>query len=285
MRLLTLLAALPATLALALAAGCSIRLGEFRGFGDADVWTEADERCDLAADGIDCVAVTTHNGHVTVAAAPDDRATIELVAHKRTGGDDLEEAQAAMQALVLRREQRGSTLIVQAEWPDWRDTDWQAKVDFTLTVPARMAAKLVSHNGDLRVTGLRGAVDLDSHNGDLVIQGVCGRICADTHNGAIECCADGQPLDLATHNGDIRFTTQATCVSGAIASHNGDIVIGLPADARGTIEGRGRFSHASYRGDASCAIAIDGRDFRVTLEAPSAAKLRVSSHNGRVELR
>lgn len=73
MRLLTLVAALPALCAVTLAAGCTLRLGPFTSGGHADSWTEADERFDLSADGIDCIAITTHNGRIEVAAgAPDD---------------------------------------------------------------------------------------------------------------------------------------------------------------------------------------------------------------------
>lgn len=186
---------------------------------------------------------------------------------------------------MIRRERRGATLELVAEWSERRDDDWQAKVDFVVTVPARLAAHLESRNGDLAITGLRGAVDIETHNGDIVIRAACGRIRAESHNGTIECCADGQPIDLSTHNGDLKFATAAASVSGSITSHNGDIELDLPSGANGTIEGRGRFDRHEYTSSGNCSVVIDGRDFKIVLGDPHAARLHVTTRNGRVELR
>ncbi len=285
MRLLTLVAAIPAVCAVTLAAGCTVRLGDFTSGGGADCWTEADERFDLSASGIDCIVITTHNGRIEVAAGGGDDSTIQVTAHKRAGGDDAGEARDALHALVIRREQRGATLELASEWSERRDDDWQAKVDFVVTVPARLAAHLESHNGDLLVSGLRGAVDLETRNGDIAIRSACGRIRAESHNGTVECCADGQPIDLSTHNGDLKFATAATCVSGSITTHNGDIELDLPSGANGTIEGRGRFGRHAFTGNVDSTLVIDGRDFKVMLGDAHAARLHVTTRNGRIELR
>ncbi|MSR47192.1 MAG: hypothetical protein EXS13_09015 [Planctomycetes bacterium] len=278
MRLLTAIAVLPAAVALALAAGCSMRLGHF---GSADVWVEATEKCDFNAADFDCVAVVTHNGRIDVIAGPEGREMIELVAAKRAGGDDLDEANAALAALVISRESRGRVLEIQADWCGDPSDDWEARVHFTLTVPPRLAARLESHNGDVASTGLLGAIDLSTHNGDITIAGARGRVTAESHNGRIECCADGEPIELSTHNGDICFATTSTRVSGAIESHNGDIEVDLPLGACGTIFGHGSFSAR----DLAATVQIDGRDFKVELGEPAAARLRLATHNGSVRLK
>jgi hypothetical protein len=285
MRLLTFLSVLPAACALLLAAGCTVRLGSLTGFSDADCFAEEDERFDLAGGGVDCVAITTHNGRIEVGTGPDLDDTIRVTAHKRAGAESLGDARDALRALSIRRERRGATLELSAVWGDRREEDWQAKVDFLVTVPARMAAHLKSHNGDLAVTGLRGAIDLETHNGDIDMRSACGRILAESHNGTIECCADGQPVTLSTHNGDLSFATRATCVSGSLESRNGDIEVDLPEGARGTIEGRGHLDSNAFAGPVSILEEVHGRDFRIVLGDANAARLRVETRNGRIRLR
>lgn len=268
-------------LLIGLAGGCTI---QFDGFSSPDAWVEETETIDFAAGAYDCVDVTTHNGRIAVVAGSGSRETITLVARKKGGGDDEEEARAALRSIVVEREGEGRALRVEANWSDERPRGTSASVDFELTVPARFAARLHSHNGDLDVIGLGGAVDVVTHNGAVTLRDVRSRVSAESHNGRIECCGDGQPIALDTHNGAVRFTTTACLVSGTITTHNGDIVIDLPDDARGTIEGRGRLHRSELPSEARC-IVIDDRDFKIELRDPGAARLEVATHNGSVQLR
>jgi hypothetical protein len=264
-----------------LAGGCTLQFGDF---SSPDVWVAESETIDLSAGGYDCVDVATHNGRIAVVAGSEGRETITLVAVKKGGGDDEEEAHAALREIVVERRSEGRTLVVESNWREEPPSGLSACVDFELTVPPRFAVRLHSHNGDVGVTGLAGAVDVVTHNGAVTLRDVRSRVRAESHNGRIECCGDGQPIELDTHNGAVRFSTTACCVSGSITSHNGDIVLDLPDDARGTIEGHGRFRRSDLPSPARC-IMIDDRDFTIELRDPGAARLEVATHNGSVQLR
>jgi len=276
---------LPALLLVAagssLAGGCSVHFGDW---SSPDVWVEESETIDLAAGGYDCVEVATHNGRIAVVAGAAGRETITLLARKKAGGDTEAEARDALRELVVERGSEGRTLQVESRWRDEQPDGAAGRVDFELTVPARLAARLHSHNGDLVVTGLAGAVDVSTHNGAVTLRDVRSRVRAESHNGRIECCGDGQPIELDTHNGEVRFATTASSVSGTITSHNGDIELDLPDDARGTIEGHGRFLDSDLPAEARC-VVIDRRDFKIELRDPGAARLEVATRNGSVRLR
>ncbi len=264
-----------------LAGGCTVQFGDW---SSPDVWVEERETIDLSAGGYDCVDVGTHNGRIAVVAGSDGRETITLVAVKKAGGDDEAEAREVLREIEVERRSEGRSLVVESRWRDDVPHDRSACVDFELTVPPRFAARLHSHNGDVGVTGLAGAVDVATHNGAVTLRDVRSRVRAESHNGRIECCGDGQPIELDTHNGAVRFSTTASCVSGSITSHNGDILLELPDDARGTIAGHGRFLGGDLPHQGSC-IVVDGRDFKIELRDPGAARLEVETHNGSVRLR
>ncbi len=270
------------------AAGCTIRVGRFGTFDGNDgcnAWLDETEIFDVPAAGLERLTVETHNGAISVRAGLPEQETIHVVATRRVGGDDSADAAAAMAALTVERHCAGGALDVRAVWAHAPDHDWQAVVSYQIELPARLAAKLDSHNGDLRITGLAGAMNAETHNGSITIDGAGGPIAATSHNGTIDCSGAIATIRATSHNGNVSIGTTAPALGGAITSHNGDVSVDLPPDAHGRINGHGRASRFDLDGSHGTRVVINDDDFHIDLADPSAARLEVATHNGAICIR
>jgi DUF4097 and DUF4098 domain-containing protein YvlB len=100
-----------------------------------------------------------------------------------------------------------------------RDNDVQ--VEFTVQVPAGVALKARTVNGDVRATGLASDADVQTVNGSIDVT-TTGEARAETVNGGIR--ADFGKMEGTA---PVRFQTV-----------NGSIVVGLPGDASAEVSGQ-----------------------------------------------
>jgi hypothetical protein len=276
MRLASLAAALP-LFVLTSTTGCVIGCG-----GWSRHWVEATEEFDLPAKDVDHLAVTTLNGAIEVHAGAVD--TVHVVAHKRAGGDSDEDARQAMGELSVVRTCESSTLTLRSEWIHKSSDAWQASVAFDVTVPARCSARLVSHNGAVTVRGLEGDVTAESSNGALDLETPARQVAASTSNGRIQYRGGAEQLKLETSNGAVHAALSASAVTGSIVTSNGAVVVERSGAPCGTVEGRTSNGHVTVRAPGATSTVERGR-FKVEYAQPDAAKLRVETSNGAVEVR
>ena len=194
-----------------------------------------------------------------------------------------------------------------------------------LTVPAGTRVRATTTAGDIVVTGTRGEVELSANAGDVTVRGTRGLASLKTLAGDIEASdLDGDvaastgigDLSLRGVRGDVRATSVggdmelvgvvgrrvvARSTSGDVAfagvpdpegrydfaSHSGDVVLALPADARADV------SVQTYNGslDTGFPIVIGGgvgasrpRIFEFAIGG-GGARIRVETFSGDVVLR
>jgi len=258
--------------------GCAVQFN----WDSPDHWVERTDQFDVGARDLDRLAVLTRNGAVRVHAEP-GLDLVEVTAIVRAGGDDEEDARAALACLEVVRRTNGDTFEIADEWTRKPEMGWSSQVEFHVKAPARFGARLVSHNGEITATGFEGALDVESHNGRLELDAPARHVKATTHNGAVEYRGPAEEATIETQNGAIEATLTGGPVNGRISSNNGAIRIHAKGEVRGTIEGEthnGQISFHSVRGD--CQLRDDW--FKVQFADPSAGRLLVETHNGAIDL-
>ncbi len=203
-----------AIVGLALVSGCG-----------ANVWIEDIQIVNIPAAELDQLAVESHNGDITLTGS-ETATDIQVQVVTKFGGWNRASAEKCRDAIQLISEaegERGHKLC--SKWQGVRQADWRAVVNYEVKLPARLAANLVSHNGDIHTKGLQGATTILTHNGDVAVKGASSALDVTTHNGDIHASAPADSMNLATHNGDIHFdATGAKQLGGRVKSHNGTII-------------------------------------------------------------
>lgn len=219
---------------------------------------------ELPAAGVARLDCTTHNGDIEVTAGEADD-TIRLQAKLEVLGYTQAEADDNLGLMSVATAQEGDVLKVHGDWPSGALANRSPTVQFTLTVPARFALVLETHNGDVETRGTHGPLTITSHNGDI----------------------DGQVgssnVHVDTHNGDITLATGGGVLDGEITTHNGTVVVTLAEQSNGWLEAsthNGRVAPPSRLQDAT----VDRHSLRCRL-GNGDGKLSVTSHNGDIVFR
>jgi DUF4097 and DUF4098 domain-containing protein YvlB len=109
------------------------------------------------------------------------------------------------------------------------------KVDYHITLPPGVRARLETVNGPIEVEGLEGDLRVESVNGSLELSDLGGEVRAETVNGGIHATFDRVPADadhkLETVNGGIEVTLPEDAAGRLVASTvNGSIGCDLPLE-------------------------------------------------------
>lgn len=183
----------------------------------------------VPASALQSVACETHNGGVTLTGSP-TADTVSVRAELSVRGYTQEEADTNLHLLEVGTETADGQLRLFGKFPREQLSNRSPSFAFRLTVPARMAVTLDSHNGDLHVTDLAGAVKSTTHNGDIHLKGQCAKVALETHNGNVVADLDGKGSldgDVVTHNGNVVLALAGAVDATVTAStHNGSLAAG-----------------------------------------------------------
>jgi hypothetical protein len=193
---------------------------------------------------------------------------VAIQAQLSARGFSQQEAEQNVDRLEVAVVRDGAVLAIRGRPPE--DFDWRfaPSFAFTITVPPELAAELSSHNGDVTVRGLDGAV------------------AAATHNGTVTATTGAPRVQLESHNGDIDVElTGAGPVTGSITTHNGSVSVALgqraarvEADSHnGSLHAERAFRQVVARQHSLRFVAGDG--------AAADGTLTVVTHNGSVRIR
>jgi DUF4097 and DUF4098 domain-containing protein YvlB len=186
-----------------------------------------------------------------------------------------------------------------------------------LKVPAGVAFEANAVSADVRVRGLRGALDVDSVSGDVTIDAESKRIEVGTVSGDVTVRAPAEDTRVASVSGDVsvhgvRGDVRGKSVSGDVQLSGGalrrleletvsgdlDIDAELAADCEvsaQTLSGHvrltlprlpdGRLDMKTFSGDLTSAFApsVRGKEFRH--EGKGRASVKLSSFSGDIELK
>jgi DUF4097 and DUF4098 domain-containing protein YvlB len=181
----------------------------------------------------DRLRVATPNGEVTVSEASGSE--VEVRVEKTTErGSELSDI-----GVLVRRVDGG--LVVCAVYNDDDECDmergygqgsrrqgWESShthARLIVRVPAGVALRVSSGNGDLLITGVRGNVTGSTGNGKVNVSGTTGAVSARTGNGRVTIDGVRGSVDVNTGNGDVRVSTSSGPVS--VRSGNGSIDVSM----------------------------------------------------------
>ncbi|UCF32999.1 MAG: DUF4097 family beta strand repeat protein [Phycisphaerales bacterium] len=246
------------------------------------VWTDPVEQVlVLPVNNLDRVEARTHNGAIIYQGHAEGLAEGKVIAKVKGGGDDLADAQAALEAIeVFVEPSADGTTRIGRRWKGVKKSTWGCSVDFQIDGPAELAFDAETHNGAIKARAVSGDIKAKTHNGGVDVQGDGGTLWAKTHNGAIEAEYKGQQVDLITHNGRVEVRAEGGPLD--VVTHNGRISahhVGGPAKLK-THNGGIRVGHA---GESLEAKTHNGAIEADLAENP-APQAKLKTHNGRVTI-
>ena len=189
-----------------------------------------------------------------------------MTVRKKAGGDNEEEALAAMDAVRIINEQENGQLKLGWEWIEPRDRDWRAQISFSIEQPARIATSAETHNGRIVFSGLEENCRAVTHNGRIEVGGASREVMLETHNGAIV-------VELTSPSG----------IAGKIITHNGSVRVDLHADA--SAELRCSTHNGSISSNLPLTDRFQGRNFLSGTLGDGGSRLQIETHNGSIKIR
>lgn len=255
------------------------------GCATARVWVEDTQTLTIDAAQLRSLMVQSHNGDITVHGKP-GATQIEAVIKARYGGSTAESAERCRQAveIISATEADGEHKLL-ARFKEPRASDWQTEINFRVSVPERIAAKLVSHNGDIAVENIDGACSVSTHNGDVTVNAKSRSLRVVTHNGQARVSAQGEDMNITSHNGDIHLdATQCARVAGSVQTHNGGIIAKFGETTSAELDCA--TNNGSIRATAPWRVSLSSpqRTIGVIGAGESETRLRLQTHNGSISI-
>jgi len=215
-----------------------------------------DESRPLAASGE--LSLENTNGSVRLAAWDEARVRIEAIKHAAS--------ERALEELKVEIVGEGDRLTVRTRYPRARWIGGSGRVDYRVTVPRGVRARVRNVNGRVEVDGIAGAVD------------------AGTVNGSVEVTGAGSQVEASAVNGGVEVEMARVLPSGRsrLSTTNGSVRLTLPRDAGADIEAR------TVNGSISCDFDVaDAHKSRRRLEGrigAGGARFDLGTVNGSVHV-
>lgn len=218
----------------------------------------------VSAHDLEAIRCGSHNGGVV--ATGQDGDVVQVRVELAVRGESEAEAAANLELLAIGQDRQGGRLHLYGSYPQDRLRNRSPSFAFTLWVPPRLALQLESHNGDLEVRGVHGAIDLTTHNGAVTVEIGGPRVQATTHNGAVT-------AELTGTGG----------LDGSLLSHNGDVIVVANGDRDAAVTASTHNGRVSVQGPF--VAGQQGRRSAQVRLGSGHGQLSATSHNGDVVLR
>lgn len=168
--------------------------------------------------------VDLHDGSITVEGYSGKEVVVSLVTYGRNEGS------SATKNGLKRIPNVGSGFeIVEADNVVMVQGSRKTRMDFIIKVPQEFSLYLgTHHNGDIKVSNVKGEFELDGHHGGMKLTDIEGAVVADTHHGAIvanfKSIQTNTPMAFSTYHGDVDITfPTSTNATVKMRSEKGDI--------------------------------------------------------------
>lgn len=251
-------------------------------------------------------SVRHFNGPIDVRAATGDRVELRADRRSRRGEDVSFEVQNTSSGVSICSVYRGRNVCDESR-RGWNWDDGPPSIRLTVSLPAgvKLAAttgngevsvdragndvEIRTGNGDVRIRMTAGQVDVTTGNGELDIEGATGPVRASTGNGRVMVGTTTGPVNVRTGNGEIDVRMRALPANAGdmtFSTGNGAITVGLPSNYTGEIDAS--TGHGEFSSDFEIRVAgrLNPRHVRGTIgDGRSTQRIRLSSGNGRIELR
>ncbi len=230
----------------ALGAACGDSTGTDDRVGNQNFMAEEPLDVDLDATARTAFRVEGINGTIDVLGAAGTE-TFAIRGERQVWSESVEDARDYLGQLDVVVSETATDIIIRTVQPQ-STGGRNLVVNYVLTVPERLAARLVNVNGNVTVRQLLETVTVDDVNGNIVLDDLSGSVSATLVNGNVSCQAmlpAAGIVDLETVNGNVtldipvntsaEFTAQV--VNGTITTSNLTFqgVTGGPTSFQGTL--------------------------------------------------
>ena len=251
-------------LAFALLAGSLLLPSCVMSWGN-DFQVERNAQYDFGTNNVREVEVHSRNGQIRVEAGGTE---VACQARYRASASSEELAWDLLDDVDLDWSVDDDVLVLKVHVPYTR-SNWGA--DLQLTIPQRMALKLVTSNGPITVADEFSDVRADTSNGPITVHCRGGAATLETSNGPVSLVGLPQEFEVHTSNGNVSVSLeQSWAGNGSVRTSNG----GIKVSCKGTIDAEldARTSNAKVR--------VTGPEL---LEGSGRLKLRSSNGGIRIE--
>jgi hypothetical protein len=250
-------------------------------------------------------SIRHYNGPIDVREGTGDR--VEFRAERRTRRSsevsfEVENVSGGVMVCGVWRERSACDSGRRSGW-DWDDGPPSTRLTVILPKGVRLDAntgngdvvvenasnnvQIRTGNGDVRIRLTAGEVDVTTGNGELEIDGATGPVRANTGNGRVYVTTASGPVNARTGNGeiDVRMRAITGTADMAFTTGNGSVTVAVPGTFNGEIDAS--TGHGEFRSDFEIRIMgrLNPRHVRGTIGTGTGQRIRMSSGNGRIELR
>ena len=247
-----------------------------------------------------------YNGPIDVRESTTDRVEFRAERRNRRSGELTFEVENQRDGVMICGLWRGRSACDEGRrggWGNWDDGPPTSRLTVMLPKGVRLEANtgngdvtverasndvvIRSGNGDLRIRLTAGRVDASTGNGELEVDGATGPVRANTGNGRVYVTTSTGPVNVNTGNGeiDVRMRTLSTESDMEFRTGNGSVTVALPGSYNGEIDAS--TGHGEFRSDFEIRVVgrLNPRHVRGTIGTGGGRRIRMSSGNGRLELR
>jgi hypothetical protein len=226
----------------------------------------------------------THNGSITINGADVTECNMTATIIARAATD--EEARELAEKVNVTLVPSGSRLITKIDKPT-RLINKSVSVSLDVEVPNQTDLNLVTHNGKVEISDIKGRLDATTHNGKVTSEKVSGTTAFKTHNGSVTCGDISGSTQLKSHNGSIKvfYTDTAPAVCDiSIVCYNGSIELKTPPDFSGRVDA------STHNGsiNTDLPITVSGKISKSKLTGTIGAgegQMHLETHNGSIRIR
>lgn len=251
------------------------------------------------------VTIRHFNGPIDVRESPNDRVEFRAERRSRRSAELSFEVETRADGVALCGvwRDRSACEDSRGRGRDWEDGPPSSRLTVLLPKGVRLYAttgngdvsverasndvEIRSGNGDIRIKMTAGQVDASTGNGELEVDGATGPVRANTGNGRVYVLTSSGPVNARTGNGEIDVRMGALTGTGDMEfrTGNGSVTVALPGSFTGEIDAS--TGHGDFRSDFEIRVIgrLNPRHVRGTIGSGSGRRIRLSSGNGRVELR
>jgi DUF4097 and DUF4098 domain-containing protein YvlB len=252
------------------------------------------------------LSIRHYNGPIDVRESPTDRVEFRAERRNRRSSELSFEVENQNNGVTICGVWRGRSACDggrRGGWGDWDDGPPTSRVTVLLPKGVRLEAntgngdvlvdrasndvEIRSGNGDIRIKLTAGQVDASTGNGELEIDGATGPVRANTGNGRVYVLTSTGPVNANTGNGeiDVRMKTLTGSADMEFTTGNGSVTVALPSTFNGELDAS--TGHGEFRSDFEIRVVgrLNPRHVRGTIGTGTGRRIRMSSGNGRLELR
>ena len=226
----------------------------------------------------------THNGSIKIngAEVADCNMTATIVTRAATD----EEAQELSEKVKVTLVPSGNRLITKIDKPT-QLINKSVSVSLDVEVPNQTDLDLVTHNGAVEISDIKGRLDATTHNGKVTCERISGTTIFETHNGSVTCNEISGSMKLKSHNGSVKafYTgTAASVCDISMVTHNGGIELKTPPSFSAKIDA------STHNGsiNTDLPITVSGKISKKSLKGTIGAgegQLYLETHNGSIRIR